>query len=175
MKRPLIVGVMGGGIADEVHLDKAYRLGALIAQQGWILLNGGRNAGIMAASARGAAEHGGLTVGILPDDNLSHAAEHILVPICTGMGSARNVINVLSSDIVVACQGQAGTASEIALALKHGKEVITLGIDARAIAEWINAPGRLAAAETPEEVIRMIQDRFSDSATPRPIEDPPAS
>jgi uncharacterized protein (TIGR00725 family) len=43
------------------------------------------------------------------------------------MGSARNNINVLSSDIVVACgMGGAGTASEIALALKGNKPVILL-------------------------------------------------
>jgi uncharacterized protein (TIGR00725 family) len=43
------------------------------------------------------------------------------------MGSARNNINVLSSDVVVACgMGGAGTASEIALALKGNKPVILL-------------------------------------------------
>jgi uncharacterized protein (TIGR00725 family) len=172
MKRPLIVGVMGGGIADDAHLHNAYRLGALIAQQGWILLNGGRNAGIMAASTQGAAEHGGLTVGILPDDNPSQAAEHLLIPICTGMGSARNVINVLSSDIIVACQGQAGTVSEIALALKHGKYVIAFGINALSLAELIDTRGQLATAKTPEEVIRMIKDRFANQATSAPSEDP---
>jgi hypothetical protein len=34
---------------------------------GWVLLNGGRNADIMKASARGAKEVEGLTIGILPD------------------------------------------------------------------------------------------------------------
>jgi uncharacterized protein (TIGR00725 family) len=67
MKRVLIVGVMGGKNVPANCLADAYQLGALIAQQGWILLNGGRNAGIMAASSEGAAEHGGLTIGILPD------------------------------------------------------------------------------------------------------------
>jgi uncharacterized protein (TIGR00725 family) len=173
MKRPLIVGVMGGGIVEDRHLQNAYRLGALIAQQGWILLNGGRNVGIMAASARGASEQGGITVGILPDDNLSQADDHILIPIRTGMGSARNVINVLSSDIVVACQGKAGTISEIALALKHGKRVITMGIDAKTLSEWIDTQGHLAAAATPEEVIQMIKDQFAALTSPQPSEGPP--
>ncbi|RJQ68491.1 MAG: TIGR00725 family protein [Desulfobacteraceae bacterium] len=171
MKRPLIVGVMGGGHADEEHLQSAYRLGALIAGQGWILLNGGRNVGIMSASACGAAEHGGLTVGILPDDNPAQAGEYIRIPICTGMGSARNVINVLSSDIVVACQGGAGTVSEIALALKHGKPIITMGFDARAIADLSHSRGLLAAARTPEEVIAMIKDRIANLTASLPSED----
>jgi uncharacterized protein (TIGR00725 family) len=175
MKRPLIIGVMGGACADEQHMREAYRLGALIAEQGWILLNGGRNTGIMDASARGAAEHGGLTIGILPDDNRSRAGEYICIPICTGVGSARNVINVLSSDIVVACQGRAGTLSEIALALKHGKKVITLGFDAQPIADLLDACDSLAAAQTPEEVIRMIKDRIASQTSPRPSEDPRSS
>lgn len=51
MKRP-IIGVMGGsdGVAAE-HLATAYRLGQLIARNGWILLNGGRNVGVMDACA----------------------------------------------------------------------------------------------------------------------------
>jgi uncharacterized protein (TIGR00725 family) len=49
------------------------------------------------------------------------------VGIVTGMGSARNYINVLSSDVVIACGfGGAGTASEIALALKSKRPVILL-------------------------------------------------
>jgi len=42
------------------------------------------------------------------------------------MGNARNNINILSSDVVIACGMGAGTASEIALALKANKQVILL-------------------------------------------------
>ena len=45
----------------------------------------------------------------------------------TGMGSARNNINVLSSDVVIACgTGGAGTVSEIALAIKAVKPVVVV-------------------------------------------------
>ena len=160
MKRPKIVGVMGGGRADSRTLQEAYRLGALIAEQGWVLLNGGRNAGVMAASARGAAEQGGLTVGILPDADASLASEHVAIPVCTGMGSARNAINVLSSDIVVACVGGPGTVSEIALALKHGKRVITLNFDVAPVFASSVQNGTLVAAHSPEEVIRLVRTAF---------------
>ncbi|MCJ8500594.1 TIGR00725 family protein [Desulfatitalea alkaliphila] len=157
MARPLIVGVMGGARAEAADLQAAYRLGALIAAQGWVLLNGGRGTGIMDASARGAAEAGGLTIGVLPDADRAHASEHIRVAVCTGMGSARNTINVLSSDIVVACAGGAGTLSEIALALKHGKRVITLGFEAAGIRGLLGPDIALDAAQSPEAVIRLIQ------------------
>ena len=161
MKRSLIVGVMGGGHVPDDTLKDAYRLGALIADNGWVLLNGGRNAGVMAESAKGAAENGGLTLGILPDPDRSQAAPHIQIPICTGMGSGRNIINVLSSDIVIACRGSAGTLSEVALALKHGKTVITLNFEISHIfAEYIHR-NQLIAAQTPEQVSHLIHQLFA--------------
>ena len=95
MNKSLIIGIMGGGKATGEDEKAAYRLGSMIAKQGWILLNGGRNAGIMEASAKGAFDHGGLTVGILPDDNCDRVSKYIKIPIITGMVKARNCINVL--------------------------------------------------------------------------------
>lgn len=161
MKRPLIVGVMGGGTASPEDCRRAHRLGRLIAQKGWILLNGGRNAGIMAASARGAAEAGGLTLGILPDAHARDASPHILIPVLTGMGSARNTINVLTSDIVIACPGGAGTLSEIALGLKHGKTVILLDFEVAELFAGHAAAGQLHTAATPEAAVAMIQAAFT--------------
>ena len=148
---------MGGGTVTDKDLETAYDLGRRIADEGWILLNGGRRAGIMDASAKGAADQGGLTVGVLPDDNPASTSDHIQVPILTGMGSGRNVINVLSSTVVVACSGGAGTLSEIALALKHGKTVITLNADTGKVFDAYRQSGRLLEAESPEEVIDKIR------------------
>jgi uncharacterized protein (TIGR00725 family) len=65
-------------------------------------------------------------VGILPDDNAAAAAE-VDLAISTGMGQARNVINVLASDVVVICgPGGPGTASEAAHAIKAGKPLFLL-------------------------------------------------
>lgn len=157
MKRSVIIGVMGGASASKEDLQTAYDLGRRIAEQGWILLNGGRNAGIMAASAKGASERGGVTVGILPDAQPSASAPHIQIPICTGMGSARNTINVLSSDVVVACPGGAGTISEIALALKNGKTVITMGFPTAELFASHRHQGQLIEVQTPDEVIEKIK------------------
>jgi len=158
MTRPYIIGVMGGGTASRTDLLHAYRLGELIAENGWILLNGGRNSGIMEASAKGAFEKGGFIVGILPDDDARQVSRYISIPIVTGMGSARNCINVLSSDVVVACPGGPGTLSEIALALKCGKNIILLNYSEDNIfAPYLHA-GRLSYAASPEEVIAQIDD-----------------
>jgi uncharacterized protein (TIGR00725 family) len=162
----VIVGVMGGGRATPDQLASAYHLGRLIAQRGWILLNGGRRAGIMEASARGALEGGGLTVGILPDDDRRQMSPFIQIPILTGMGSARNCINALSSDVVVACAGGAGTISEVALALKHGRPVILLDFDLRAIFPTYLADGRLQWVATPEAAVEAVAAHLSASPSP---------
>ena len=59
----------------------AYQVGAMVAQEGWILLNGGRASGVMEASARGAKDNGGLTIGILPVDDAGWASRYIDIPI----------------------------------------------------------------------------------------------
>jgi uncharacterized protein (TIGR00725 family) len=52
---------MGGAQFINPEDEKyAYQIGAMIAQEGWILLNGGRASGIMEASARGAKDYGGM-------------------------------------------------------------------------------------------------------------------
>ena len=116
---------MGVGEATPLEIQTAYELGQQIAKMGWIVLSGGRNVGVMDAVSRGAKSQGGLTIGILPyiDSEISDAID---IPIISDMGNARNNINVLSSHAIVACGMGAGTASEIALAIKARKNVILL-------------------------------------------------
>lgn len=125
--RKIIIGVMGpGDKASAVDLTSAYELGQRIAQQGWVLLTGGRNIGVMDAASKGAKAANGLTIGILPKADTSSLCDAVDIAIATDMGNARNNINVLSSDAIIACGMGAGTASEIALALKSHKNVILL-------------------------------------------------
>jgi len=122
-----IVGVMGPGEgADPAAEEAAYQLGRLIAAEGWVLLTGGRNVGVMDAASKGAKQAGGLTLGVLPGAARSEMSEYVDLPVVTGMGSARNNINVLSSDLVFACGVGLGTMSEVLLAAKAGKNVILL-------------------------------------------------
>jgi uncharacterized protein (TIGR00730 family) len=48
---------------DDPEYEAARRLGALIAQQGWTVCNGGHD-GTMEAAAQGAKEAGGSTIGV---------------------------------------------------------------------------------------------------------------
>jgi uncharacterized protein (TIGR00725 family) len=161
--RKFIVGVMGAGEGATLEdLHKALELGERIARQGWVLLSGGRNAGIMQEVSRGAKQvQGSLTIGILPDARAA-VSEFVDVAIITDLGNARNNINVLSSDVVVACGAKgAGTTSEIALAIKAGKPVILLESDevSKTFFQRLSE-NKVFTVETPEQVIEMIVEHL---------------
>src|SRR3972149_2259870 len=128
MRKP-VIGEMGGSSATPKVAAMARELGSLIPRRGGGLLNRGRNQGVMAASAEGAKQAGGTVIGILPDSTDARASPDLDFAIMTDMGDGRNLLNVLSSDVVIACPGKLGTLSEVILALKHGKSVILLGFD----------------------------------------------
>jgi uncharacterized protein (TIGR00725 family) len=163
-----IVGVMGGGEGASFEVCQlAYELGKLIALEGWALLNGGISAGVMEASARGAKENGGLTIGVLPDTQGDQSSQFIDIPIMTGMGDGRNFINVMTSDIVVALPGRAGTISEIALALKNGKIVILLNFSIGELFLEYKRAGLLICVNKPHEVIDAIKKITENKAYAR--------
>ena len=63
----------------------------------------------MQAASRGAAEAGGIVVGILPGFRRRDANRWITIPIVTGLDQARNVVLVRSCDAVIAVGGMYGT------------------------------------------------------------------
>ena len=155
-----IIGVMGPGDgATQKDIDLATELGRLIAKQGWVLLTGGRNVGVMNAASRGAQEEDGLVIGILPSEDDKDASEYLDIRICTGIGSARNNINILSSDVVIACGSGVGTTSEIMLAFKTAKPIILLNQSDKAL-RFIKeiSPYNPNIVQTPEQAISRIQE-----------------
>jgi uncharacterized protein (TIGR00725 family) len=114
------IAVIGKEECTEEEYGAARTAGSLIAAGHAVLCCGGRG-GVMEAACRGAKDKGGTTVGILPDTGQGNPFLDIVIR--TGMGHARNVILVQSADAVVAIGGGYGTLSEIAIALKAGKEV----------------------------------------------------
>ena len=120
---------MGPG-ESATNEDKriAFETGQIIALLGHVTLSGGRKYGVMDAVLSGAKNQNGLTVGVLPGKDTGDMSPYVDVPIVTGMGHARNAINILSSDVVIAIGEGAGTLSEIALTLKSGKPIILFNI-----------------------------------------------
>jgi uncharacterized protein (TIGR00725 family) len=123
-----IIGVMGPAACDEATAELARAVGRGIAERDAVLLTGGRT-GVMEAASRGAREAGGLTIGVLPGAVAADSPPnpHVEIALYTGLGEARNWVNVCASDALIAIGGGFGTLSEIALALKARKPVVLLG------------------------------------------------
>ena len=118
-----IIAVVGGRRTEKALLKEAEEVGRLIAGRGATLVCGGLG-GVMEAASKGAKSEGGVTVGILPQNDSKDANKYIDIPLATGLGISRNVIIARAADALVAVGGAYGTLSEIAFALQIGKPVI---------------------------------------------------
>jgi uncharacterized protein (TIGR00725 family) len=119
------VGVIGGRRCSAEIAELAFQVGRDIAEQGWILVCGGMG-GVMEQACRGARSRAGITLGILPGDARHGANPHLSCSVVTGLGEARNVLVVKSSQAIIAVGGSYGTLSEIALANAAGIPVVGL-------------------------------------------------
>ena len=161
-QRKCVVAVVGTACESEPAVSNARELGKLIAEQGWVLITGGRDSGVMRAANEGAKEiAGSLTIGILPNSKaeISPATD---VAIVTDTGEARNNIIVLSANVVIACGVEgAGTASEVALAVKNGNDVILLDAG-KAANEFFTDIGenQIHFAESCFDAIQIAQGLF---------------
>lgn len=127
-RRKKIIGVFGAGSVTEAddEWQAALTIGRQLAERGFVVLTGGLG-GIMEAACKGAREAGGITVGVLPGNKkTTQANQYVDIAIYTGMGEARNAINVKSCNAAIAMGGEYGTLSEIALALKVRCPIILL-------------------------------------------------
>lgn len=148
-ERNVQVGVCGAAAADGELYDKAYRVGRLIAARGWAVVCGGLG-GVMEAASKGAAEAGGVVIGIIPGYESNAANPYVTYTVATGMGHARNVIVAASADAVIAVGGGYGTLSEMALATKLGRPVVALDPPA-------DVAGVVVAA-SPEDAVAYAAD-----------------
>jgi len=144
-KRKKIIAVIGGRNCSDAQYRTAREVGRLIAENDAVLVCGGRT-GIMEAACRGAAEAGGITVGILPGDDNRDANEWVTIPIATGIGLARNAVLIRSASAAIAIGGNYGTLSEIAYCKQFGVPVY-------GIQSW-DIKG-LPSVESPEEAVQL--------------------
>jgi hypothetical protein len=151
----VVVGVVGPGTADPARDAIAEEVGVLLARARAVVVCGGLG-GVMAAACRGAANAGGLTVGILPGEDPRAANEWVAVPIPTGLGELRNGLVVRSSNVLVAIGGGYGTLSEVAFALKVGCPVVGLGTWTLVRPDGRTDPGVCPVADPAEAVARAL-------------------
>jgi len=134
---------MGSG--TESHRERASALGRWLAGEGVHLLTGG-GGGVMSEVSQAFCEvpnRRGLVIGVLPGGEREPTSTvaappgypnpWVEIPISTHLPLSghrgldplsRNHINVLSSTVLVALPGGAGTASEVALALRYRRPLV---------------------------------------------------
>jgi uncharacterized protein (TIGR00725 family) len=151
--RPLLIAVVGGSRAGKEACDLAYEVGRHLAKRGAALVCGGLT-GVMEAACKGAYEAGGLTIGILPGLDPSDANPYVRIPVCTGIGYARNLSVVRSGRAVIAVDGSYGTLSEIAHALGDGIPVVGLKTW-KFFQDGSEEDTRVVHADTPEDAVAM--------------------
>jgi len=146
MKKRPVIAVIGGRNEATALLKEAEEAGRLIAAGGAVLVSGGLS-GVMESASKGARSAGGLTVGILPQDDTLGANRYIDVAVATGLGIGRNVIIARTADALIAIGGEYGTLSEIAFALQLGKPVIGIrSWDIRGLVPAVDAAEAVAKA-----------------------------
>ena len=154
-----IIGVMGATKATDEDLKNAYEIGRYCATKGYVTLTGGLKYGVMTEALKGAKENGGLTVGIMPTDNKDEFSEYADIPIVTTMKAGRNYIEILTSDIIVACGISAGTSSEISLAIKPNKKIILVNTYDEANEFYKKlAPSQIFIAKDYNEAIKIMEE-----------------
>jgi len=124
MRRHL-VGVIGASRPTADGYALALEVGAALAAAGVVVVCGGLG-GVMEAAARGCCEAGGEVLGILPGADAGDANPFVTLAVPTNMGHARNVIIAHASEALIAVEGEYGTVSEMAVALKLGRPVCAL-------------------------------------------------
>jgi hypothetical protein len=120
------IAVIGAGDAPASVVDRAEQVGAALAARGAVVVCGGLG-GVMEGACRGAKSRGGTTVGLLPGRDPSVANRWVDIVVPTGLGEARNALVVGAASAVIALDGEYGTLSEIALALRARIPVIGIG------------------------------------------------
>ena len=168
---PHTVGVFGSG--DTPHTDLANEVGTMLAELGVNLLTGG-GGGVMtsvSAAFTQAARRRGVCIGVIPCATLEdrgspkpgypnrfvELAIYTHLPLSGEEGTddlSRNHVNVLSSTAIVALPGQAGTASEVSLALRYGKPIVAFSRDPESIR---NLPRLVQRVGTIDGVRRFLQ------------------
>jgi len=73
----ITISVIGGHDIDKRVEQVAHDIGKIIAEVGAVLVCGGLD-GAMSAASRGAKEAGGTTIGILPGNDKADANEYIV-------------------------------------------------------------------------------------------------
>jgi uncharacterized protein (TIGR00730 family) len=131
-----VIAVFGWSRPPETSPEyvEAYTVGKLLAQKGFVVMNGGY-AGTMEASARGARENGGRSIGILSNEFHYLAPNPYIDEVMSSPDLFSRIREMQTrADGFIVLKGSMGTLAELSLVwnlskidTKHRKPIILLG------------------------------------------------
>ena len=168
-----IVAVFGSARTPETSPDyaEAYIIGQLLARAGFVVMNGGY-AGTMEASARGARENGGHSIGVLSGEFHRLEANPYLDETVTSPDLFSRIREMQArADAFIVLKGSMGTLAELALVwnlakidAQHRKPIILLGEHwANVLRVWRDElavteeeASLLQCADKPEQAVELM-------------------
>jgi uncharacterized protein (TIGR00730 family) len=175
-----IVAVFGSSrvASSSAEYAEAYTLGKLLAQHGFVVMNGGYQ-GTMEASARGAREAGGHTIGMLSREFGELTPNPYLDETWVAPDLYTRIREMQRrADAFVVLKGSMGTLAELALVwnfakidARQRKPILLLGeawaIVLRALREHLvvtpDEVALLEVVETPEQLVQILAEKFRGS------------
>lgn len=176
--KSLIVTVFGSSRPREGDAEyrSARRVGKLLAQAGYVVCNGGYG-GIMEASARGAKEAGGKTVGVLTNIFGREANPYIDRRIIEHSLLERLTKLIELGNAYVVLRGGTGTLVELAIVWEYlnkqimpQKPMVVIGkfwtpviatMKRQLVREGRNgAAGYATIASSPEKCVKMLEEKL---------------
>ena len=168
-----VIAVFGWSRPPETSPEyrEAYTVGKLLAQQGFIVMNGGY-AGTMEASARGARENGGRAIGVLSNEFLDLKPNPYIDDTLSSPDLFSRIREMQTrADGFIVLKGSMGTLAELSLVwnlakidLKHRKPIILVGASwANVLQVWRDQlgvteeeAGLLQIVYKPEEAVELL-------------------
>lgn len=150
-----LIGVIGSASPTAAGYDLARDVGSLLAAERLDIICGGLS-GVMEAASRGCSESGGTVVGLLPGAEAVSGNPYLTYALPTNLGHARNVLIAHAANAVIAVEGEYGTLSEVAVALKLGRLVVGLRCP------W-DVPG-LTPADDAVQAVQMIKQHLEETS-----------
>ena len=161
----LIIGHDKHGFTEE-HEKIAYETGSEVAKSDSVLITGGLE-GVMKAACHGAKDAGGLTVGIIPQEESSYANEFCDIVIPSGMGLTRDFLTALSADGIIIIGGGSGTLAEVCAGYVHNKPMVAIkntgGVADQYADKYVDHRERvkIIGVSSPQEAVKTILEKIT--------------
>ncbi|MFK8844154.1 LOG family protein [Streptomyces sp. Ac-502] len=159
-----LIAVVGKGRnCPPAVYQLAREVGAIVARQPGCLLVTGGLGGAMEAAARGAKEHGGRVLGLLPGVSNRTTQPHAEVDLRLDTGltaNGRNIVLASVAHAMIAVPGSHGALQEMIVAVDAGRTVWAVG------EHTTRLPGVNYLASTAELSAHL--DAFTTAAPPDP-------